>query len=153
MSESITYDATFSDNILLAEQTGCGKTSFVQSLGKNKMFGEGLLSVDRVSKINLTKARADEIKKCFEYTKVEFHYPNNTNEVDLIIETFEKDSFDQDNEETNNNFECNIFGENKKFDRLIVMDVVSDLSDKANDFCNFFTVSRKFCTFFPLQFS
>ena len=36
-------------------QTGSGKTSFVQSLDKNKIFGDRLISVDLVSKINLTK--------------------------------------------------------------------------------------------------
>ena len=36
-------------------QTGSGKTSFVQSLDKNKIFGDRLISVDWVSKINLTK--------------------------------------------------------------------------------------------------
>ena len=108
------------------------------------MFGDGLLSVDWVSKINLTKAWEDEIKKYFEYAKVEFHYPNDTDELDLIIEAFKKDSFDQDNEETNNNFDRNIFGENNKFDRLIVMDNVSDLAYKSNDFSNFLTASRKF---------
>ena len=50
-------------------QMGCGKSSFVQSLGKNKMLDNGLLSVDWVSKINLKNAREDEIKKYFEYTK------------------------------------------------------------------------------------
>ena len=108
------------------------------------MFGDCLLSVDWVSKINLTKAREDEIEKCFKCKKVEFHYPNDSDELDLIIDTFKKDSFDQDNEETNNNFDCNIFGENKTFDRLIVMDNVSGLADKSNDFSNFLTVSRKF---------
>ena len=125
-------------------QMGCGKSSFVQSLGKNKMLDNGLLSVDWVSKINLKKAREDEIKKCFEYTKVRFHYPSDTNELDLIIETFKKESFEQINEETNNNVECSIFRENKKFVRLIVMDDVSGLADKSNGFSNFLTVSRKF---------
>ena len=108
------------------------------------MFGDGLLSVNWVSKINLTKAREGEILKCFEYIKVEFHYPNDTDELDLIIETFKKDSFDRDNEETNNNSDRNIFGQNKKIDKLIVMDDVSGLADKSNDFSNFLTVSRKF---------
>ena len=36
-------------------QTGSGKTSFAQSLDKNKIFGDRLISVDWVSKINLTK--------------------------------------------------------------------------------------------------
>ena len=55
MSENFQYDATFSDNILVLGQTGCGKTSFVQSLGRNKIFGSDLLSMDWVSKINLSK--------------------------------------------------------------------------------------------------
>ena len=62
MSKKFEYDGTFSDNILVAGQTGCGKTSFVQSLGKNKIFGDGLIGVNWVSKINLTKNREDEIK-------------------------------------------------------------------------------------------
>ena len=72
MSENFTYDATFSDNILVVGQTGCGKTSFVKSLGKYKMFGDGLLSVDWVSKINLTKAREDEIKNALNTQKLNF---------------------------------------------------------------------------------
>ena len=72
MSENFTYDATFSDNILVVGQTGCGKTSFVKSLGKNKIFGDGLLSVDWVSKINLTKAREDEIKNALNTQKLNF---------------------------------------------------------------------------------
>ena len=144
MSENYTYDTTFSDNILVVGQMGCGKTSFVQGLSKNKMLGDDLLNADWASKINLTKAREDESKKCFEYTKVEFQYPNDTNELNLNIETFKKDCFNQDNEEKNNDFDCNIFEENKKFDRLIVMDNVSGLADKSNDFSSFLTFSRKF---------
>ena len=67
MSENFTYGATFSDNILVVGQADCGKASFLQSLGKNNMFADGLLIVDWVSKINLTKARGDEIKKCVEF--------------------------------------------------------------------------------------
>ena len=39
---------------------------------------------------------------------------------------------------------CNIFGENKKFDKLIVMDNVSGLAGKSNGFANFLAVCRKF---------
>ena len=59
MSQNFQYEATFTDNILMLGQTVCGKTSFVQSLDKNKTFGSNLLSVDWVSKINLTKNRED----------------------------------------------------------------------------------------------
>ena len=33
-------DAKFEGNILTVARTGCGKTTFVQNLGKNRMFGE-----------------------------------------------------------------------------------------------------------------
>ena len=43
------------DHISVLGQTGCGKISFVQSLGKNKIFGSDLLSVDWVSIIDRMK--------------------------------------------------------------------------------------------------
>ena len=98
-------------------------------------------SVDWVSKTNLSNNREDEIRQCFSYTNVECHYPNDVEDLNLIIETFQKETYNKD-EKTNGN--CNIFGENKKFDKLIVMDDVSGLADKSNDFANFLTVSRKF---------
>ena len=88
MSENVQYDATFADNVLVLGQTGCGKTTFVQSLDKNKIFGSNLLSDDWVSKINLTKNRDDEIRQCFTYTNVDFHYPNDVEDLNLLIETF-----------------------------------------------------------------
>ena len=99
------------------------------------------LRVDWVSKIDLSNNREDEIRQCFSYTKVEFHYRNDVEDLNLIIETFQKKTCNKD-KKTNDN--CNIFGENKKFFKLIVMDDVSDLADKLNDFANFLTVSRKF---------
>lgn len=32
------FDGTFTGNILVLGQTGCGKTTLVQDLGKNKIF-------------------------------------------------------------------------------------------------------------------
>ena len=141
MSKNFRNDGTFSNNILVLRQTGRRKTSFAQSLRKNKIFGSDLLSADWVPKINLLNNREDEIRQCFSYTKVEFHYPNNVEDLNLIIETFQKETYDED-EKTNGS--CNIFGENKKFDKLIVMDNVSGLAGKSNDFANLLTVSRKF---------
>ena len=77
----------------MLRQTGCGKTSFAQSLG-NKIFGSNLLSVDWVSKINLTKNREDEIRQCFTNTNVDFHYPNDVEELNFLIETFQKETYD-----------------------------------------------------------
>ena len=38
-----TYDGKFNGNILIVVRTGCGKTTFIQKLGKNKMFGEEIV--------------------------------------------------------------------------------------------------------------
>ena len=54
MSQNFQYEATFTNSILVLGQIGSGKTRFVQSLSKNKIFGSNL-SVNWVSKINLTK--------------------------------------------------------------------------------------------------
>ena len=143
MSENFNFAGTFSENILVVRQTGCGKVSFVQSLGRIKIFGDSLFSVDWVSKVNLTKSRENDIKECFDYTHVEFHYPDDIEIFSLLIDIFQKDSTDHDNQETNND-NCNIFGGNRKFCKLIVMDYVSGLADKSNDFSNFLSVSRKF---------
>ena len=144
MSQNFRYDATFSNNILLLGQTGCGKTIFVQSLGKNKIFSSNLLS-GWVSKINLTKNQEDEIRQCFTQTNVDFHCPNDAEELNLFIETFQKETYDEDEKSDSDSKidgdGCNIFGENKIFDKLIVTDDVSGLADKSNDFANFLTVS------------
>ena len=92
MSQSFQYDATFTNNIFVLGQTGCGKTSFVQSLSKNNIIGSNLLSVDWVSKINLTENREDEIRQCFTCTNVDFHYPNDVEEFNLLIEAFQKEN-------------------------------------------------------------
>ena len=34
------YDGTFSGNILILGRTGCEKTTFVQNLAKNQLFGD-----------------------------------------------------------------------------------------------------------------
>ena len=54
------YDGTFNRNMLVIGQTRCGKTSFVQRLGKNKIFGS-IDSVDWISKIELSVAREHQI--------------------------------------------------------------------------------------------
>ena len=40
METTTTCDGRFSKNILVLEQTGCGKTTFVQNLRRSKMFGD-----------------------------------------------------------------------------------------------------------------
>ena len=113
MSKNFQYNAAFRDNILMLGQTGCRKTSLIHSLGKNKIYGSDLLSVDWVYKISLWNNGEDEMRQCFSYTKVEFHYPNDVEDFNLIIETFQKETYEED-EKTKDNNNCNFFGENKK---------------------------------------
>ena len=46
------YDGNFEGNILVVGRTECGKTTFVQNLGKSKLFGE-IKEVIWLSKISL----------------------------------------------------------------------------------------------------
>ena len=57
-------DAKFEGNILVVGRTGCGKTAFVQNLGKNKMFGK-IKEVTWLSKIPLSREREKNIRSCF----------------------------------------------------------------------------------------
>ena len=43
MEKKYSYNEMFEGNILIVGRTGCGKTTFIQNLGKNKMFGMNLL--------------------------------------------------------------------------------------------------------------
>ena len=114
----------------------------MQCLGKNKVIGDSLISVDWVTKINLTKSSKDEIRQCFSFINAEFHYPDNLPDCTILIEPFPKDTLDDDNQDTkenNDDINCNTFGE-RKINKLIVMDDVSGLADKSDDFSNFLLV-------------
>ena len=128
------YDGKFEGNILIVGRTGCGKTTFVQNLAKNKLFGQ-ITEVYRVSKIELSKEREESIEARFEDQEVSFHYPNNTDDFDCLIDVFKRRKSEYVNNE---------LGEKMIFDRLIVMFDVSDLADKSGEFANFLTVSRKY---------
>ena len=116
------YDGTFNGNILVVEQTRCGKTSFVQKLGKNKMFGS-IDSVDWISEIELSEATKHQIRESFSYASVEFHHPNDLGEFETILELLKDNKSDVN---ININVEADDLGIGEKdvFDRLIVMDDV-----------------------------
>ena len=98
------------------------------------MFG----SIDSeywILKIELSIARKHQIRESFCYASVEFHYPNDLAEFETILELL-KDNKSDVNIENNDFDELGGVGENDVFDRLIVMDDVSGLADKSNEFCN-----------------
>ena len=92
-------------------RTRCGKTTSIEKLGKNKLFGSRIKDVFWVPKIVLSEEREE-----------------------LIRESFVEKSDYVDSE----------LGENLKISKLIVMDDVSGLADRSNEFSDFLTVSRKY---------
>ena len=46
-------------------RTGCGKTNFIQKLGKSKLFADEITNVFWVSKIVLSNEREDSIREFY----------------------------------------------------------------------------------------
>ena len=61
--EEYSYDGQFIGNILVVGRTGCGKTTFIKKLARNKLFGREIIDVFWISKIVLSPEREDFIKK------------------------------------------------------------------------------------------
>ena len=129
-----TFDGKFETNILIVGRTGCGKTTFVQSLGKNELFGD-ISTVIWISKISLSQEREDAIKDSFNNQEVYFNYPENVEDFNYLIEDFMQRKA---------NYVSSELREEIFLDKLIVMDDVSGLADKSDIFSNFLTVSRKY---------
>ena len=133
--EEYTYDGQFVGNILVVGRTGCGKTTFIEKLAKNKLFGVQIKHVFWVSKIVLSSEREEIIRESFVDQELQFCYPHDIEDFNYLIENFTQKKSDYlDNE----------MGENLTIDKLIVMDDVSGLADKSSDYSNFLTVSRKY---------
>lgn len=65
------------------------------------MFGQ-LKSVNWISKTLLSKSSKEQIKKRFQETPIEFHYPKDLSDFKLLIETFQKkNTGDNDNDDSN----------------------------------------------------
>ena len=56
MDSKYTYDGKFNSNILAVAQPGCGKTTFIQNLAKNKLLRK-LKEIFWLTKITLSKER------------------------------------------------------------------------------------------------
>ena len=124
-----TYDGKFEGNILIVSRTGCGKTTFVQNLGKNKLFGD-MKEVYWISKIELSKDREENIRGCFTNQIVYFDCPNTVEEFNDLLEMYRLKKAEY--VETD-------LGENMILDKVIIMD-----GAKSDEFANFLTVSRKY---------
>ena len=108
--------------------------TFFQNLGKNKLFLE-VSKVYWVSKIQLSKEREEKIEESFKDQEVSFHYPNNIDVFDYLTDVFKRRKSDYVN---------NDLGKKMILDKLIVMDNVSGLADRSDEFANLLTVSRKY---------
>ena len=134
MEKEYSYDGCFNGNILVVGRTGCDKTTFTQRLGANNLFGD-IIDVFWISKIILSSQGEDQIRQSFLNQKVHFSYPEDLDEFNFLLGNFtEKRPINLESEE----------GENTLLNKLIIMDNVSGLADKSQDFSNFLTVSRKY---------
>ena len=124
------FDGKFEGKILIVGRTSYGKTTFVQNLGKNKLFGN-ITTVYWNSKISLSKER-EEKKESFKDQEVNFHYPENLDDFNYLLEAFMQRKSEYVNSD---------LGEEMILDKLIVMDDVSGFADKSDEFANFLTVS------------
>ena len=69
-------------------RTGCGKTTFIQKLGKNKLFGDEITDVFWVSKIVLSNEREDSIRVSFTDQKIHFSHPHDLDNFNYLVENF-----------------------------------------------------------------
>ena len=73
---------------MVVGRTGCGKTTFIQNLGRNKMFGRDIHTVFWISKIVLSKETEENIRESFADQTVKFTYPKNLDEFNYLINFF-----------------------------------------------------------------
>ena len=100
------------------------------------MFGNDIFNVFWVSKIDLDPDREEAITNCFVDQNVQFAYSNNIDDFIYLIDSFMSEKSPSISE--------NHLGELPQINKLIIMDDVSGLADKSEDFCNFLAVSRKY---------
>ena len=82
------------------------------------MFSQ-VKSVDYISKITLPKTREGRIASCFKETKINFGYPNDINELNNLIEIFQRKTNETDSETDNNFVNNDILGEKKNSTSLL----------------------------------
>ena len=131
------YNGQFYGNILVVGRTNCGKTTFIEKLGLNDFFGD-IIKTEWMSRIDIDKQREAKIQSYFS-NDTEVHIAQEQDKLDSLIEAF-KQRLHENSDKNNVN---NSFGENKKLDRVIIMDDISGVADISKNLANFLTVSRK----------
>ena len=119
----------------MVARTGCGKTTFIQQLGKDKIFGQEIKDVFWVSKTFLPKDREDVIRESFQDQHVDFSCLQDLDDFNYLLGHFT---------ENKSEYITNELGKELEINKLIIMDDVSGLADKSEEFSNFLTVSRKY---------
>ena len=116
-----TYDVNFEGNILAVGRRGCGKTTFIQNLGKNKLFGD-IKEIYWISKIELSSYRENNIRDCFKEQTVDSKYPNNADDFNNLLEFYQRKK---------SGYNEKVLEENMVLDRLIAIDDASGLADRS----------------------
>ena len=104
----------------------------------NNFFGN-IEKTELVSGIVIDKKREAEIQSYFK-NETEVHIAQDQDKLDSLINTFKQRSHENYDNSNVNSF----FSENRKMDRLIIMDDVSGVADISKNLSNFLPVSRKF---------
>ena len=115
------------------------KQHLLKKLGLNNFFGD-IIKTEWISRIGIDKQREAEIQSYYS-NETEVHIAKEQDELESLIETFKLRSREESDNNDNVN---NSFGENKKLDRLIIMDDVSGVADISKKFANILTFSKKF---------
>ena len=83
----------------------------------------------------MSKEREDFIRDSFEGQEVRFSYPHDLDDFNYLVGNFTQDKSEYIDSE---------MGEELIVNKLIIVDDVSGLADKSEEFSNFLTVSRKY---------
>ena len=133
MNYEYTFDEKFEGNTLIVGQAGYRKTTFIQTLAKNNIFAE-LKEIYWITKVPLSDQREKNVNSCFN-KHVDFKYLQTVDEFNMDLTFFLRQKTVYNN---------SAMGKYNIFHQLIIMNDVSGLVDKSDDFANFLTVSRKF---------
>ena len=128
MKKEYAYNGQFDGNILVVGRTGCGKTTFIEKLGRNKLFGSQINNVFWVSRFVLSEERKELIRESFADQEVHFSYPHDIDDFNYLIENFTRQKPDYVDRE---------LGENLVVNKLIVMDDVLVLQTDLTNFQTF----------------